>query len=71
MEFITQPDVLSAIVTAIGLVVVQIVISWKQNNLLLYRIKQLEKKQDASNQIKERLAIVETQIEDLKGHIGN
>lgn len=55
-------NLLVAIVTAVGLIVTQVIISHRQNNIVIYRIDQLEKKQDKHNGIMEKTYRLEEQV---------
>ena len=48
-----------AFITALGLIVTQVIISHRQNNIILYRLDQLEQKQDKHNGLIERMVKVE------------
>ncbi|MFV0515851.1 MAG: hypothetical protein ACK5MV_00435 [Aminipila sp.] len=52
-------SIVVAIITAVGLIVTQVIISHRQNNIILYRIDQLEEKQDKHNGLIERMVKVE------------
>jgi hypothetical protein len=75
-----------AVITAVGLIVAQVVVTWRSNNTqevrtaakidsivqdskasceaILYRISELEKKQDKHNGLIERMCKVEQQLKD-------
>ncbi len=53
--------VLSALIGAVASIIVCVINNNKQNALLLYRLEQLEKKQDKHNHLIERLYRVEEQ----------
>lgn len=77
-----------AVITAVGLIIVQIIITWRTNNTqeiktaakidaivqeskancdaIMYRINELEKKQDKHNSLIERMVKVEQRLEDFK-----
>lgn len=77
-----------AVITAIGLILAQILVTWRTNNTqeiktaakieaivqeskancdaIMYRICELEKKQDKHNSLIERMVKVEQQIKDMK-----
>ena len=52
-------EIIVALITAASLIVVQAIISYRQNNVILYRLDHLEAKQDKHNSLIERMAIVE------------
>lgn len=55
-------SILEAVIITVGVVVAQIAISWRSNSMILYRITQLENKQDKHNMLIERMAIAEQSI---------
>lgn len=58
-------EIISAMITAGAMMVVQILITSRQNSLVLYRLEQLEQKQDKHNNLIERMTRVEDQVGNL------
>jgi cell division protein FtsL len=52
-------QIIVALVTAAGLMITQVIISYRNNNVILYRLDRLEEKQDKHNSMIERLTVVE------------
>jgi hypothetical protein len=57
-----EANLLEALIITLGVIISQVAISWKSNNLILYRITQLESKQDKHNRLMERMAVAEQAI---------
>ena len=57
-----EANLLEALIITVGVVVAQIAISWRSNSMILYRITQLENKQDKHNRLMERMAVAEQAI---------
>lgn len=60
MDLLSQANIVEALIITAGVIITQVAISKKTNNLLMYRLEQLEKKQDKHNHIIERLSMIET-----------
>ena len=61
--------IIVAVIMAASTVATQVMLGFRQNNTIIYRIGELEKKQDKHNNIVERLAIVETQISEMERRV--
>lgn len=54
-----------AIIITMGVVVAQIAISYRTQNIIIYRINELEKKQEKHNNLVERVAVAERDIKTI------
>lgn len=57
-----ESNIVEALIITLGVIIAQVAISWRSNNLILYRITQLESKQDKHNRLMERMAVAEQSI---------
>lgn len=58
-------EIIVALITAGAMLIGQVIISTRQNSVLLYRLNQLEKKQDKHNGMIERTYKLEERVEHL------
>ncbi len=65
------PEVLNAIISALAVIAGTIISAVVSNQLIKYRIEQLEKKVDKHNNIIERTYQLETEIEVLENKVEN
>lgn len=65
------PEVLNAIISALAVIAGTIISAVVSNQLIKYRIEQLEKKVDKHNNIIERTYQLETEIEILENKVEN
>lgn len=65
------PEVLNAIISALAVIAGTIISAVISNQLIKYRIEQLEKKVDKHNNIIERTYQLETEIEVLENKVEN
>lgn len=66
-------SILGALIGAVASIIVCVINNNKQNALLIYRLEQLEKKQDKHNNLIERMYAVEEQtaVQDEKIKVAN
>lgn len=69
MSIFTRPEVVVGILSLLGTLIGSIAGIMTANKLTIYRIEQLEKKVDKHNQLVERMAVVESEINTLKGDV--
>lgn len=65
------PEVLNAIISAVAVIAGTVISAVVSNQLIKYRIEQLEKKVDKHNNIIERTYQLETEIEVLENKVEN
>lgn len=69
MNLLTRPEVIVGILSLCGTLIGSIAGIMTANKLTIYRIEQLEKKVDKHNNLVERMAVVESEIETLKSEV--
>lgn len=69
MNVLTRPEVIVGILSLLGTLIGSIAGIMTANKLTIYRIEQLEKKVDKHNNLVERMAVVENEIETLKSEV--
>jgi hypothetical protein len=69
MNVLTRPEVIVGILSLLGTLIGSITGIMTANKLTIYRIEQLEKKVDKHNNLVERMAVVESEIETLKSEV--
>lgn len=66
MEVITRPEVVVGILSLLGTLIGSIAGIMTANRLTIYRIEQLENKVDKHNNLVERMAVCENDIQNIK-----
>ncbi len=66
MEFANLGE---ALVITAGVIITQIAVAWRTQNVIVFRICELEKKQDKHNGIIERMAVAENSLKSLHRRI--
>ena len=69
MSILARPEVIVGILSLLGTLIGSIAGIMTANKLTIYRIEQLEKKVDKHNNLVERMAVVENEIETLKSEV--
>lgn len=64
-------DIAVAAIAAAGMLLCQILISWRQNSLILYRLAQLENKQTEHNDFIKRTYNIERDVDRLDERLSN
>ena len=54
-----------ALIMTAGTVIAQVALSFRSNNVIMYRLDVLEKKQDKHNSVMERMCVVETKLQKI------
>ena len=58
--------IICGLISAASAIIVSVITAVYNNNLLMYRIEQLEKKMDKHNSVIERVTVLETKVADLE-----
>lgn len=66
-----QANIVEALIITLGVVIAQVAISWRSNSTILYRIGQLENKQEKHNCLIERMALAEQSLRSSHHRIDN
>ncbi len=64
MESVYEP-----LIITFGVIVAQVLIAWRTNNVMKFRLNIIEKKQDKHNSFIERLTIAEVNIKNLEREV--
>lgn len=62
-------SVYEALIITFGVIVAQVLIAWRTNNVMKFRLNIIEKKQDKHNSFIERLTIAEVNIKNLEREV--
>lgn len=62
-------EIIVAVITASGILTAQIIIAQKHNSIVLYRLKELEKKQDKHNGLIAKMYTVEESLKSAHHRI--
>ena len=63
-------SIYEALIITAGVILTQLGIAWRSNNVIKLRLDIIEKKQDKHNSFMERLTIAEVKIENLEREVG-
>lgn len=63
-------SIYEALIITAGVILTQLGIAWRSNNVIKLRLDIIEKKQDKHNSFMERLTIAEVKIENLEREAG-
>jgi hypothetical protein len=63
-------NIYEALIITFGVILTQLGIAWRSNNVIKLRLDIIEKKQDKHNNFMERLARAEGKIESLEREVG-
>lgn len=64
-------EIIVALITAGAMLIGQVIISYRQNSVVLYRLDQLERKQDVHNRMIERTYKLEERVEHLDSWVSD
>ena len=58
--------IICGLISAASAIIVSVITAVYNNNLIMYRLEQLEKKMDKHNNVIERVTILETKVADIE-----
>ena len=61
-------SIVEALIITAGVVIAQVAISYRSQSVIVYRIQELEKKQDKHNSLIERMVVVESRLDSIDRH---
>jgi hypothetical protein len=62
-------SIYETLIITFGVILTQVLIAWRMNNVMKFRLDIIEKKQDKHNSFMERLTIAEVKLENLEREV--